>query len=315
MSVSLTIHLFGAFRVQQGHRPLVTFPTQNCKALFAYLVLNRDRPHSRDQLLGIFWGERAEPTARKCLRTDLWRLRHLLEPPGTRPGTYLTLRDHCVRFNALGPHTLDVEEFEDRVQAVDRPGHRLTHAESQLLREAVKLYRGDLLDGLYHDWCVYERERFRLKFRTALERLMSFYKEHEDWTEAIGCAQRLLATEPLLEHVHRDLMRFHYAVGDRPSALQQFRECARLLQQELQIGPMPETLTLHDEILAGTMLRAEPGTPTAPSPVSTLDPVDRVLDNLFTLDTELGAARVVVRWGINEMKRTRRPATRSKDRL
>ena len=36
------------------------------------------------------------------------------------------------------------------------------------LEAAVKLYTGDLLEGLYTDWCLLERERFRLLYPDGL---------------------------------------------------------------------------------------------------------------------------------------------------
>jgi DNA-binding SARP family transcriptional activator len=51
-------------------------------APLAYLILYRNRPHSREVLTGIFWGDHPENRARSCLSTALWRLRKALEPRG-----------------------------------------------------------------------------------------------------------------------------------------------------------------------------------------------------------------------------------------
>ncbi|MDX1395034.1 MAG: hypothetical protein R3195_11610 [Gemmatimonadota bacterium] len=68
---------------------LAPFPTRPAKGLFAYLVLNRSTAHTREKLADTFWGEQSERSARKCLRTTIWRVRSVIEGQGIDPGTYL----------------------------------------------------------------------------------------------------------------------------------------------------------------------------------------------------------------------------------
>ena len=110
------------------------------------------------------------------------------------------------------------------------------------LEAAIAFYAGDLLPGLYDDWCLLPREILRDKYIIAVERLMAWHASRADWGAAIIHGKRLLDADPLLEHVHRDVMRYHYARGDRPAALQQFARCKRVLRKELTIDPMAETV-------------------------------------------------------------------------
>lgn len=50
--------------------------------------------------------------------------------------------------------------------------------------------------------------------------------------------------------IHRELMLYYYCIGNRPAALCQFVTCARLLQAELAIRPMADTLDLFEAIQA-----------------------------------------------------------------
>lgn len=60
-------------------------------------------------------------------------------------------------------------------------------------------------------------------------------------------------------------MRLYAAAGQRSAALRQFRECARVLEQELGIAPGDETTHLYEAI------RAAPVKPAAP-PVAAASP-------------------------------------------
>jgi DNA-binding SARP family transcriptional activator len=107
--------------------------------------------------------------------------------------------------------------------------------------EAERLYHGDLLAGSYDGWCQEQQERFRLGRLSILERLVSHYVDRGDWLLAILMGKRLLHQDPLREHVHRAVIACHLTMGDRASAVRQYEECARQLEDELGIEPMEET--------------------------------------------------------------------------
>jgi DNA-binding SARP family transcriptional activator len=291
----LRIHLFGNLDVFRDGEPLPGFPTQKTRGLFAFLALNRDRRHSREVLVGRFWGERPEGVARKNLRTDLWRIRSVLEPRGVEPGWCLTVSHDEVSFNQGAHHWLDIHDFEaklDRAAAGPRP--ELRDEQARLLSDAVALYRGDLLEGVYDDWCVFERERLRLRYLDALERLMRHHECRGEWTETAAWGQRLLAHDPLREHVHRAVIRSSISRGDRASAVRQYETCARLLRRELDAGPMEETRALVAPLLSAAAA-APPGA----------EAMDEILARLHSAAQWLEETGEQVRIVIRDVERAR----------
>jgi DNA-binding SARP family transcriptional activator len=271
----LRIHLFGGLNVYRGEQPLPGFPTQKSRGLFAFLALNHGRSHSRSTLVGRFWGDSPESVARKNLRTDIWRVRTVLEPRGVEPGSCLAVHQDEVALASGVDHWLDIHEFEDLLDEAgpEEPGE----AQAGLLRRAVELYRGDLLEGVYDDWIIFERERLRLRCLDALERLIRHHEGRGEWTQAAAYAQRLLACDPLREHVHRAVIRCHLALGDRAAALRQFDTCARMLRQELDAEPSAETLALAAEARGAERPAAVRAS--APAPV---DAAPAALDEVLT---------------------------------
>jgi DNA-binding SARP family transcriptional activator len=221
---------------------LPPFPTQKSQAVFAGLVLNRDRLVHRDVVCGWFWPEEPDRTARKALRTALWRMRSILEsvPQSDEllslEGPYVGLRPPSDRCWA------DVWQFEAALDclSVGRDG-ALRAEDVRRLLEAERLYHGDLLAGSYDGWCQEQQERFRQARLSILERLVSHYVDRRDWLPAILMGRRLLHQDPLREHVHRAVIACHLAMGDRASAVRQYEECARRLDDDLGIEPMDET--------------------------------------------------------------------------
>lgn len=243
----MKIHLFGQLELVGNVRVSPRFPTRKSRELFAYLALNGRRLHSREALAGTFWPESSPTASRKCLRTELWRLRRLFEREGLGDGL-LTVESDRV---GLDPHSgvwIDVAAFEECLRPFGGVEGAPTPEASMRLREAVALYRGELLEGHYEDWCLEARERFHGLFVFALEQLMYFHQRRREWSAALYYGREILRQDSLAEHVHRDLMRCHFEMGNRTAALRQYSRCADLLMAELDVEPMHETSSLYQQI-------------------------------------------------------------------
>ena len=55
--------------------------------------------------------------------------------------------------------------------------------------------------------------------------------------DALRCGRLILLSDPLREHIHRDLMRLYAANGQRSQAIQQYHTCAEVLRAELGLAP------------------------------------------------------------------------------
>jgi len=87
----LELKLFGTGQARYLDRSLAGFPNQQCCLLLCYLLLNRHRPHCRERLAAIFWGECATDVSRKHLSQALWRLRQCLGSVGARADDYVSV--------------------------------------------------------------------------------------------------------------------------------------------------------------------------------------------------------------------------------
>lgn len=218
--------------------------------LLCYLVLNRDHAQNREHLAAIFWSDTSVQGAKKALRNSLWRLRQSLQFAGVPVEQYLWLEEESVAFIASSSYTLDVEDFEKLVTPCkDLQGLDVSPAQIAGLETAVSLYRGDLLEGIYDDWCLYDRERLRLMYISTLNKLMVCYGLAQAYDHAIEYGKRLLLLDNTLEKVHRRLMLLYWMNGDRKSALTQYKLCYQILRDELGSNPMRETQELYRQML------------------------------------------------------------------
>jgi DNA-binding SARP family transcriptional activator/tetratricopeptide (TPR) repeat protein len=252
MSETLRIELFGDFRVMQGEQLVTRVDSSRLQELLAYLLLHRNAPQSREYLAFLFWPDSTEKQARTNLRQLLHHL-HLSLPDAD---TCIISTAKTLQWNPGANYQLDVSEFEHLLLLAGnaaQPGEKEHH-----LRQAVQVYRGDLLKTCYNEWITPDRERLQREHRKALEELMGMLEKKREYAAAIGYARQLLQSDPLHEPVYRHLMRLHAANNDRAGALQVYQHCSDTLRRELSVSPGGQTKALYNQLLLGAEAETAP---------------------------------------------------------
>lgn len=239
--------------------------------LLCYLLLHRERTHTREALAGAFWPDAPESLSRKYLRQALWRLGTKLSgqsgPGPEESGGLLIVNPGWVRVNQKAFHQLDVAEFEQAYSRYrDIPGEKLTDSQGKDLESAVALYRGDLIEAWYQEWCVLERSRLELSYLTMLEQLISYCGARQDYAKGIAYGQCVLRREPARESTHRHLMRLYYQAGDRTTALRQYDRCAGAMAKHFDLEPSRETVSLYHLLRADGLADSPRQVPAAACP-------------------------------------------------
>jgi DNA-binding SARP family transcriptional activator len=246
LSPGLQIQLLGEFCILHGGVPLGGVDSARLQSLLGYLILHRDAPQPRAHLAFSFWPDSTESQARTNLRKQIYYLRQEL-PEADR---YVQADARTVQWLPEAPAEVDVVAFGQalaRANQAEAEGRQ--PAVLTALKDAVQLYQGDLLPGLYDDWVMAEREALRQQFLSASERLITALEGERAYKEAIEQAQRLLRHDPLHEATYRRLMRLYALDGDRARALHTYHACATVLERELEVEPSPETVEAHERLL------------------------------------------------------------------
>jgi DNA-binding SARP family transcriptional activator/predicted ATPase len=251
MPPSLTLLTLGGLELRKDDQPLTALASRKAEALLVYLAAE-DKPHPREVLADLLWDDRSTAQSLGNLRVLLNSLRKHL-------GEELEISRQTVRLRRI-PHwrmdSLDFERLLDAEYERESGLTLLTETGAQTLEEALDLYRGDFLHGIYlressrfEEWASLTRERLRLAAMTALENLIDFYKRCGAYPRGIRAAQRLLAFDPLREETHRELMSLLARNGQKQAALQQYNLCRDFLEKELGVTPAPETESLYQKLI------------------------------------------------------------------
>jgi DNA-binding SARP family transcriptional activator len=299
---AVRVSLFGKFDVEYGGQSVAGMEARKVQELFSHLLLYRDRPHPRETLAGLLWGDATTSRSRKYLRQALWQLQAAFEPrPGKGSPQVLLLDPEWVQINPAAALWLDVAVFEQasaQVQGI--AGHALGAQHAGVLRDAVELYRGDLLEGWYQDWCVYERERLQTMFLAMLDKLVGYSEAHHEYEAGLSYGTRVLCYDGAHERTHRRLMRLHYLAGNRSAALRQYETCVAALDQELGVKPARRTVALYEQIRADRVTSSEPGAPAREEPTT----LPQVLNRLRQFQTVLAELQLQVQQEIQAVELT-----------
>lgn len=255
-------------------------------ALLAYLAVS-DQPHSRAKLATVFWPEQNESRSLAYLRHTLWTLRKSL-------GNHLfDGEQEWVHIKPSADLWLDVTAFQEHLAACRHAGEmsdEICAAYLPQLAAAVELYSDDFLAGFslrdssaFDEWQFFQSEHLRQQLAHALQQLVAGHSGRGNYDAAIPYARRWLALDQLHEPAHQQLMHLYAHSGQRAAAVRQYRECRRILRDELNLAPNAETQALYQQVQSGalsppqsTLPRAQPaqtparaGEPAAPALRST----------------------------------------------
>lgn len=288
----LRVNLFRRFQAFNDQLPLDCFDPIRVQELFSYLLLHRQRPHRREALIEILWGENSPKQAKKYLRQLIWQLRTGLQEQSCGDEIEILAADEeWISLNDRSDLLLDVEEFE-RAYALTRDvdGAALSSPQAEALQQAVKLYAGDLLEGWYQDWCLFERERLQNIYLLMLDKLMAYCETQSLFETGIQYGVLALRCDRAREITYRRLMRLCYLAGDRTGALRYYSRCEEALRTELEVEPTAQTHALWREICADRFSpapRIEVEDRLQPQP----DNLAALLDSCRTLNQVLAEAR------------------------
>ncbi|HEY4000591.1 MAG TPA: response regulator [Candidatus Xenobia bacterium] len=244
----MRLQCLGEFRVMVGTEavPESAWHGKKSKNLFSYLVLQQGRLVSQDVLLEVFWPDATEERGRHALHQAVHRLRKGLESVAPGTSSYVVQQADTYGFDTKRPYLLDVETFDKQFSRAR------SSRELEAWLEAERVYGGELLaNAPYEDWCGELRDRCQQKYLEVLSALAAGYEAGGQLEAASDFARRLFGLDMSREESARLLMRLLWQAGRRDDALKVYAQCAKVLQEEVGVAPLPETRQLYEKILRG----------------------------------------------------------------
>ncbi|MFH1764063.1 MAG: BTAD domain-containing putative transcriptional regulator [Gemmatimonadota bacterium] len=205
--------------------------------LLVFLAVEREA--TRDRLVSVFWPESSQEKARHALSQTLYELRQTLgedwvESAGNSVRVTDSLWVDCLEFSEL--------------------------AEAGRHAEAVELYGGPFLEGVYlaqthpfDEWVERNRARLSRRFRAAVDAFITECRALGDMDTARKNAWKWVELDPLDDGGQQHLIQLLAESGSRNEALAQYDRYKALVEGELGLEPLDETVELVEGIRAGTV--------------------------------------------------------------
>ncbi|MEU4744627.1 BTAD domain-containing putative transcriptional regulator, partial [Actinosynnema sp. NPDC023658] len=259
----LRFEVLGLLRAVRGGG-VVDLGAAKQRAVLAVLLLARNAPVSRDQIIEAVWGDNTPSSAVNLVQTYVAGLRRALEPSRARraPAELLTSVGDGYLLR-VEPNAVDLDEFEHGVATAARlraSGDLIAAATA--LDEALGLWRGEPLGGVSGLFAEVERGRLVERRLAVLEERAELLLLIGRGAELVPSLTTLVGEHPLRERGHGLLMRALCQAGRQAEALAVYREARRVLVEELGVEPGPELRKLQQAVLAGE--DPEPERPTRP---------------------------------------------------
>ena len=240
----LRISLFGAVRLM-SRSDEVRLASRNSRALLVVLALDQ-RPRFRDSIAADLWPELPDAEASSALRQALWLLKSGMVDAGLEPAALLECDKERIGVRADAQLDLDVARFESYL--LGQPA---------LVEEAIRLYAGDLAEGINLECLARDRERLADLFEDALAEAARCRMEVGDIVGARDLALRLVRRDPLREEAHTVLIELYGMVGSRSQVSRQYRRLRGILAAELNVEPLRETENAYQVAIGRAAARSE----------------------------------------------------------
>ena len=188
MAYRIEIKLFDGFVILKNGKPILEnlSNTRKTKLFVAYLLTNRDRAISHQELFELLWSGEEYASPATALRTLLYRLRTMIDKEGaealsgaiiSRRGTY--------QWNKSLDISIDVVDFCALIEeGLDK--NKVKEVRKEKLEAAIDMYKGSLLpDFCSEPWLISKAAAYRDMYVNAVWNYIEILKEEKQYAKIV----------------------------------------------------------------------------------------------------------------------------------
>lgn len=224
------------------------FPSVKAVALLAYLATS-GMLHDRAELATLLWPESDNKRARGALRYTLSLIKKEVGDD------FLIINRQQIGMNSAADWQADIVTIRQLLSPALGTANGKVDASLPEIQQGIALYQADFLQGFtlkdsnrFNEWAIIQSEALRRDMATTLKRLTAYYQTEGDCDSAISLAHQWLNLDPLHEPAHCQLMQLYAQSEEWTAVHNQYQALSDLLEQELDVAPLPETVALYQEL-------------------------------------------------------------------
>lgn len=239
----LVVRFFGGLEIYSKDRKLgdKEWRTHRAKLLFCYLVMNRNKKATRDQLIETLWPGAVISKARGNLHYNLSCIRDVFSIFVRKDIPFVEYKDEAYQLNPGYKIWTDVGEFEHLIRGAENITEPISISNYE---SAINLYRDDFLPEMYDDWSEELRLSYKEQYLKALDRVANFYMSEHKFDKVIEYCKKIITMDEFNEPAYYMAVKSYLLKGNRKSALNLYKQLERDLKKELNLKPSPEIESL-----------------------------------------------------------------------
>lgn len=249
---TIDISILGGIRIQAGDTVLSDSSNRSLKlwSVLFYFILNRERTITQIELIDHFWPEEECNNPLSALKMLILRIRNLISPLFDGAINPILSQRGAYQWNPRLICRVDVERFDALRQQAAQP-ETADEQKLALYREAISLYKGDLLPKQQDQpWVQFLSSWHHDQYINAVKDFAALLEKAGLYDEMNDILLRADKLHPVDEQLHILLIRSYLLQKKHIAALRHYEKTVELLYQTLGVRPSPELRALYREILA-----------------------------------------------------------------
>ena len=252
-SARLRIYLTGTVCLEYGLMVIDErqLPSRQGRLVLAYLICERLRPITRDELGDAIWSDTLPSAWEAALSALISKLRHPLQRLGL-PTTAASISGRSGYYQMQLPPNTWVD-LEAAAQALDEAEGSLRAGAIArawgAANVAVTIARRPFLPGEEGLWVELQAAKLREILVRGLDCLADVSMCNHEVPLALQHASEVIRLEPFRESGYQRLMQAHAMLGNRAEVRRVYERCRQLLREQVNLDPSPELEALYQTLL------------------------------------------------------------------
>jgi DNA-binding SARP family transcriptional activator len=240
---SLWVRTLGSFKIWRGYTPIDRGDWKREKALqlFQFLIGQRDRWVSRDQIISVLWPESSFDEVSNYLKVVFSTLNDVLEPnrPKGESPFFVVRNQERYRLNPNAKVNVDADLFLQYCKD-DNPDNWLA---------GLNLYQGQYFsDSDIQEWLMIEKQYYHQQYLLASDKLVEHLINHEDYERALQVTFNVLSQDNLWESAYRAQMLIYNRMERFGMVQEIFKQAQDIFRTQIQSDVSQKTKELFKQL-------------------------------------------------------------------
>lgn len=224
--------------------------TKRVWMLIEYLLANRKKDISLDNIVDILWEEDECGDPLNALKNLVYRARALLkEISGDERSEFIKFERNTYAWNNSYDCVIDTEQFLDCWKRGTDAGNP-DDLRIESLKKAIALYRGEFLPkSSYSSWVISLSAYYATIYNECVMKVCGLLIDRQRFDEVIGICESALNYAPLEESVHKMLLFAYISIGQRNRALEHYNQVIDLFYRELGVDISDSLRPIYKQLI------------------------------------------------------------------